>query len=119
MALADLAAGNLRVLGYRVLQAGDAQQALAVLEENHGIDLLFTDIILPGPMDGYKLAAEAGKRWPNLRILATSGFSKQREKANHSGGEDSQQLARNLLNKPYSRTELATAVHRALKAPRG
>jgi PAS domain S-box-containing protein len=120
-ALAEIATVNLSALGYRVLQAADAGEALGILEGSEGIDLLFSDIILPGPMDGYRLAAEVRKRWPHIRILVTSGFSKRREETMQGDSADSLMLARRLLHKPYTRAELAGAVRRALdrEAPAG
>jgi CheY-like chemotaxis protein len=85
-----------------------------MLEVDQTIDLLFSDIILPGPMDGYRLAAEVRGRWPHIRILVTSGFSKRREEAVQGDSTDSLMLARRLLHKPYTRAELAAAVRHTL-----
>lgn|GEM_PF-6824413 len=112
--LTDIAAVNLGALGYTVLQAGDAREALKLLEEGRSVDLLFTDVILPGAIDGYKLAADVRRRWPEVKILVTSGFSKRREEAVHSGRAETLALARRLLRKPYTRAELAAAVRHAL-----
>ncbi|MCC6469677.1 MAG: PAS domain S-box protein [Alphaproteobacteria bacterium] len=62
-------------LGYRVLEAENGQDALAVLEREPGIDLVFTDVIMPGGMSGIDLAQEVRRRWPAMRVLLTSGYA--------------------------------------------
>ncbi|MET0241036.1 MAG: response regulator [Sphingobium sp.] len=59
--------------GYRVLEADGAGQALEVLQRDGDIDLLFTDIRMPGLMDGLKLAETVHERWPAVHLLVTSG----------------------------------------------
>ena len=59
--------------GYRVLKASNADDAIKVLEANPEIRVLFTDIEMPGSMDGIKLAHYARKRWPPLKIIVVSG----------------------------------------------
>jgi PAS domain S-box-containing protein len=96
-------------LGYRALEADGPAQALAVLVREP-VDLLFSDIVMPGPMDGLALADEALRRLPLLKVLLTSGFA---------GVLTSDRLAArgepmHLLGKPYRQTELARAVQEAL-----
>ena len=59
--------------GFEVSQAANADEAIAILERNPSIRLLFTDIDMPGSMDGLKLAAFVRNRWPPVRIIVTSG----------------------------------------------
>lgn len=59
--------------GYAVLHAPNADEAITILESNPGIRLLFTDVQMPGSMDGLKLVEACRKRWPPVRIVVTSG----------------------------------------------
>ena len=105
-----LAALQLMSLGYRVLEATDVAAALQALESNH-VDLLLTDIIMPGGRSGYDLAHAALARWPSLRIVLTSGFP-------DTMGRDEPALAKlPMLNKPYRKDDLARALRQALDGP--
>ncbi|RMH20958.1 MAG: PAS domain-containing sensor histidine kinase [Gemmatimonadetes bacterium] len=99
-----------RSLGYDVAEAGDAEEALAVLADLDRVDLLFTDVILPGPRSGTDLAEEVQRRWPGLPILFTSGYS-----ADHF---DTHTPAPgtfvDLVPKPFRRGELAERLRAAL-----
>jgi len=90
---------QLTELGYRVLEAEDVQTALRVLE-SEPVDLLFTDIVLPGGTSGYELARTALSRWPAIKIVLTSGFPEQKI----AGDANAPNLR--LLSKPYRRDEL-------------
>ncbi|MBW6531318.1 response regulator [Sphingomonas sp. RRHST34] len=68
-----IGADALSEAGYRVIEAGDADEALARLERSDDVQVLFTDIRMPGSMDGLQLAGEVHRRWPAIRILLTSG----------------------------------------------
>jgi CheY-like chemotaxis protein len=59
--------------GYRVLEAGNADEALLALESNSDVRLLFTDVSIPGSMSGADLAHQVAERWPAVRIIVTSG----------------------------------------------
>ncbi len=65
----------LRDLGYRVLTAKDAASALGVIESGIGIDLLFTDVVMPGKLRSTELARMARERLPGVRVLFTSGYT--------------------------------------------
>ena len=69
----ELVAEELEVAGYTVIIANDADQAIAILEARQDIHLVFTDINMPGSMDGLKLAAAVRDRWPPVHIIITSG----------------------------------------------
>jgi CheY-like chemotaxis protein len=66
-------ADELRDAGYEVLEAADADEAILLLAEHAEIKLIFTDIDMPGSMDGLKLSAVVRERWPPVRIVVTSG----------------------------------------------
>jgi PAS domain S-box-containing protein len=89
-------------LGYRVLKAKDAQSALSIIESGMPIDLLFTDVIMPGPMKSTEMARKARERMPNLAVLFTSGYTEDAFASSGSVGESVE-----LLSKPYSREALA------------
>jgi CheY-like chemotaxis protein len=96
-------------LGYRVTAVGDAPAALDALLKGEPYDLLFTDIVMPGAMNGTQLAREARRQHPQLHLLFTSGHAEQAL----SGIEDFERGAV-LLKKPYRRSELAARVREAL-----
>ncbi|MFC5461754.1 response regulator [Massilia niabensis] len=91
-------------LGYRVLRAGDGQQALAVLQDGVPVDLLFTDLSMPGAVDCAALVGQCRAIAPATRILLTSGHLRDGAFA------DGFQAGIELLPKPYSRSQLAQAV---------
>jgi signal transduction histidine kinase len=96
----------LRELGYTVHHAASAAAAIRMLERNPGIDLLFTDVIMPD-QTGDALAREALQRWPHLSILYTSGYAK-------AGRDDPLTPAADMLRKPYTVTRLAKKVREIL-----
>jgi CheY-like chemotaxis protein len=100
---------QLRDLGYRVFEADRAAPALDLLEREQ-IDLLFTDIVMPGGLDGIELAGLAIERLPTLKVLLTSGFPEVRSSTRQ---EFSTRFR--LLSKPYSKDDLADALHGAFR----
>jgi signal transduction histidine kinase/CheY-like chemotaxis protein len=98
-------------LGYQVLEAERAAAALRLLETQK-IDLLFTDIVTPGSIDGMALARTAAARWPGLKILLTSGFPQA-----HGDERGGAVNGMRLLSKPYGRDELARVLREVLGAP--
>ncbi|MEX2503161.1 MAG: ATP-binding protein, partial [Trueperaceae bacterium] len=105
----DYVAEQLAALGYRVEAARDGSEALAKLEAGAAVDLLFTDVVMPGGVGGKELADRARALRPELPILFTSGYSE--DAIVHHGRLDP---GVQLLAKPYRRAELARAVDRAL-----
>jgi CheY-like chemotaxis protein len=99
---------QLTSLGYRTILAANAAEALALIDKNVAFDLLFTDIVMPGAMDGWKLASEAMKRRPGVKVLLTSGYSENAVLHRHR--LDGTVL---LLSKPYRRADLARFVRKA------
>jgi len=100
---------RLQALGYATLAAPNAAEALAVIDGGTPIDLLFTDVVMPGAMNGRQLAEEALKRRPALRVLFTSGHTENA--IFHHGRLDSGVL---LLAKPYRECDLARMIRAAL-----
>ncbi|KRR25093.1 histidine kinase [Bradyrhizobium lablabi] len=96
-------------LGYTTLEAANASDALRVIDDVPTIDLLFTDVIMPGTMNGRQLVDEALKRRPGLKTLYTSGYTENA--IVHHGRLDSGVL---LLAKPYRKSELAKMIRLAL-----
>jgi CheY-like chemotaxis protein len=101
-------AGSLRDLGFKVLEAGDGHAALQTLQQHPEVNLLFTDVGLPG-IDGRQLVEAARRMRPDLRVLFTSGYV--RGAIVHQGRLDA---GVQLLNKPFTRAQLATRVREAL-----
>ena len=102
----------LRELGYAVLEAADGPAALALLKANGRVDLLFTDVVLPGGMTGAELAREAAKLQPGINTLFTTGYA--RNAIVHHGRLDP---GVDLLTKPFSYADLAARVRDILDRP--
>jgi PAS domain S-box-containing protein len=100
---------QIRSLGYTTLDAANASEALDIIDNNANIELLFTDVIMPGRMNGRHLVDEALKRRPALKTLFTSGYTENA--IVHHGRLDSGVL---LLAKPYRKSELARMLRLAL-----
>jgi len=96
-------------LGYRTLSASNGPEALNVLRSSEPIDLLFTDVIMPGSINGRELSIEALKLRPDLKVLFTSGYT---ENAMDHDGRLEQGVQ--LLRKPYRRSDLASMIRAAL-----
>jgi signal transduction histidine kinase/ActR/RegA family two-component response regulator len=102
---------QLESLGYPTLAAENGHAALAIIDSGANIDLLFTDIIMPGGMNGRQLAEEAQRRQPNIRVLFTSGYSE--DVIVHHGRVDA---GVRLLAKPYRKVDFARMIRLALGA---
>ena len=102
---------QLKSLGYQVVIATNAAEALAMIDDGVAFDLLFTDLIMPGPMNGNQLAKEAAKRRSPLNVLFTSGYTES--SAIHHGRLDPGML---LLAKPYRQSDLARMIRQALES---
>ncbi len=109
----ETAVGLLADLGYRVLKARDAASALSVIESGAAIDLLFTDVVMPGPLRSPELARRAKRLLPDLAVLFTSGYTQNA--IVHGGRLDP---GVELLPKPYTREALARKVRRVLVSER-
>ena len=98
----DYAETVLADAGYDVLTAGDGATALRLLRSNAGIDLLFTDIVMPG-LDGFEVARQARDASPGLKVLFTSGYAADLKRADR------------LLKKPYRPQQLADEIADTLR----
>jgi len=98
-------ASMLRQIGYEPLEAGSAAEALAVLDRHPEVDLMVSDVILPGDRNGFELATEAIRLRPRLRALHVSGFADVDTLADQGG-----RSAIHLLNKPFRTEDLAKAI---------
>ena len=105
--VAEVGKGYFEELGYRVKQAASAQAGLDTLGRDNDIDLVFSDILMPGGMNGVELARTVRRQFPNIAVLLTTGYS--------SSAQDAVQQGFEVLQKPF---DLA-ALQRALRAVRG
>ncbi|MBJ7408229.1 MAG: response regulator, partial [Bradyrhizobium sp.] len=105
----DYVLAQLHGLGYVTLQAANAAEALAIVAAGKPFDLLFTDVIMPGKMNGRQLADEMMKTRPDLKVVYTSGYTENA--IIHHGRLDSGVL---LLPKPYRKSDLARIIRKAL-----
>jgi CheY-like chemotaxis protein len=101
--------GQLRSLGYTIIEAVNGPNAIAALDSAPHVDLLFTDIVMPGGMSGRELADEVRRRYPQLKILFTSGYTENA--VVHHGRLDP---GVDLLNKPFAKRALAAKVRTVL-----
>jgi PAS domain S-box-containing protein len=108
-ALRRVVTRQLAELGYRVLAAENAAAGLKLLDR-HSIDLLLTDVVMPGGINGRELARRARERWPGIKIVFTSGFSEARL----NGDAGPLASCTPLLSKPYRKEDLASAAREAL-----
>jgi CheY-like chemotaxis protein len=98
-------------LGYVVSEASNTQSALAQIAEGEAVDLVFSDIVLPGGPSGFDMCATLHKENPKIAVLLTSGHAS----AAYRSQQDPSALV-DILAKPYSLRELAFAVRRSLTA---
>lgn len=99
-------ADEMQDAGFVVLEAGNADQAIALLDADPEIRLIFTDVDMPGSMDGLKLAAAVRDRWPPIKIIVTSGH---RQVADFELPSESR-----FFGKPYRATAIAEAAREML-----
>ncbi|AWN50712.1 hybrid sensor histidine kinase/response regulator [Methylobacterium sp. 17Sr1-1] len=100
--------------GYTVLVAHGALEALDLLDNSGKIDLLFSDLIMPGGMNGVLLARAARERQPRIKVLLTTGYAEASIERTDAGGSEFE-----IINKPYRRMELARRVRLTLDGPTG
>ncbi|MGY2903370.1 response regulator [Bradyrhizobium sp. URHC0002] len=93
--------------GFDVIDASDADEAIAILERRSDVHLIFTDIQMPGSMDGLRLAHFVRNRWPPIKIIATSGYAKITEKDLPDGSR--------FLPKPYVVADIASAIGQLIR----
>jgi CheY-like chemotaxis protein len=100
-------ARQLEELGYSVITAFNAAEALQVLDGGDVFDLLFSDVVMPGGMNGFELGRQARKRCPALKVLHTSGFTRPVD--NVADGPPP-----HVLTKPYRKANLAIKLREVL-----
>lgn len=105
-----LTVNRLTQLGYVVMSASSGAEALAVLAAQHAVDLIFTDIVMPGGMSGYDLRLKVQSLYPQVPVLLTSGYAEQL--VGDAGAADPNLR---ILRKPYRLADLAEAIEAALK----
>jgi PAS domain S-box-containing protein len=105
----DFSAETLSGLGYEVLEAGEANEALKILRDRGQVDLLFTDVVLPGGKTGAELAREAREIQPGLKVLFATGYARSAlDSTEAEGGIE-------LLQKPFSVEDLAERIASLLR----
>jgi PAS domain S-box-containing protein len=104
--------GTLSGLGYNVIDAQDGASALALIEQGTRVDLLFTDVVMPGPVTSTELAAQARRLLPEVAVLFTSGYTR-----NALTDNGRLQAGVQLLSKPYQRGQLAQKIRETLRRP--
>jgi CheY-like chemotaxis protein len=102
---------SLKGVGYNVLQADSATAALDIIKSGAPIDILFTDIVMPGELNGVQLAVEAMRLRPNIKVLLASGYTRTALSDQHGLGDDVP-----LLQKPYRTQELAKQLRLIMRA---
>lgn len=108
-----LTVARLEELGYATHVAADAQEALTILRQEPRIDLVFTDLVMPGGMSGYELARQVAADWPHLPVLLTSGYADELVR------RDEDAIAHlKVLSKPYRLADLAKAIAEAMEPAR-
>jgi PAS domain S-box-containing protein len=104
-----LTAKRLKMIGYEVIEAIDGPKALEVLNRGDKVDLVFTDLVMPGGLSGREVAMQARMIRPGVKVLLTSGYS---EELVH--GDDLQRERLRVLRKPYRQADLAFALREVL-----
>lgn len=117
--IVEIAVAHLESLGYQTFSAKNGHEALEVLDTGLQVDLLFSDVLMPGGMSGYDLAAETLKRYPDIKTLMTSGFTGNPTSLDEDDAQVKAKLSANLLGKPYALDQLASAVRRILDGEYG
>jgi CheY-like chemotaxis protein len=102
---------QLEEAGFKVFEAPDADTAIKILEANAAIRVLFTDVDMPGSMDGLKLAAAVRDRWPPIRIVVASGLRKV--------NLDALPRESRFFSKPYNVNEVAATMRSMVQMPLG
>jgi two-component system NtrC family sensor kinase len=103
----EVCSAYLRQLGYQVKRAGSAQEALEVLENDADIDLVFSNILMPGFMNGLELAHAVRDRFPRLPVLLSTGYS--------SSAQDAVREGFIVLQKPFDIASLKQGLRQALR----
>ncbi|MEH2549747.1 CheY-like chemotaxis protein [Bradyrhizobium sp. AZCC 2262] len=98
---------TIEAAGFEAVEAGNVDEAIAILKARDDIHLIFTDIHMPGSMDGLKLAHFVRNRWPPVKIIATSGHARITESDLPDGAR--------FLQKPYTATKITSALRELIQ----
>lgn len=112
--LREIAASHLKRLGYNILEAENGDKALQLISQANGIDLVFSDVVMPGKLDGYQLATSIHHQKPKLKVLLASGFNKTQAFIDNDAEDYLVILNNQLLSKPYDKRELSEAIRNKL-----
>lgn len=113
--LLEVTAMRLKRLGYNTLTASDGLEAMSTLLSGMKVELLLTDIVMPGELNGLQLAKKAHQRFPDLAVVLSSGYSQQLEQKENVEDPYIANLLQNKLAKPYTHEQLQRAIEYALK----
>lgn len=108
--LRGVTVGQLAGVGYRVLEAGDGAAALEIMAKHPEIQVLYSDLVMPGGISGLDLAKRVLELYPDVHVILTSGYSELT-------GEGGAELNLQVLRKPYRQTELLRVFREALQTP--
>lgn len=108
----DMISQELTDQGFAVLEADTAEAALSIIESGQTVDVLFTDIVLPGEMDGWRLAETLREAKPKLPVIYATGYAAQFEKQSKVPGSV-------FLKKPYRPSAIAETIRTLIAAPSG
>ena len=113
-ALLETSVNQLTDLGYQTLTASSGQQALDIMAERRDIDLVFSDVVMPGPINGFQLGAQIIEKYPTVKVLLASGFTRRFGIDDDDNPAQIIDLSASLLRKPYNQYELAIAIRKTL-----
>jgi PAS domain S-box-containing protein len=102
---------RLKLIGYQVLEAQDGPSALEILRRGEPVDLVFTDLVMPGGLSGREVAVRAREIKPGIKVLLTSGYAEELVQ-----GDDLQRERLKVLRKPYQQADLVAALREVLGA---
>ncbi len=108
--LLRVTATRLADLGFRVLEAGDGTAALEMLATHPEIEILYSDVVMPGALSGLDLAKRVQELYPHVHVILTSGYSAELMRETEGG------LDLDVLRKPYRQPDLVRVFHEALQA---
>jgi PAS domain S-box-containing protein len=112
--VAEVAQAMLEQIGYRTRVVLNTKEAMDILQDGTAVDLLFTDLIMPGNMNGVMLAREARRLQPKIKVLLTTGYADASLERTDANGSEF-----DMIHKPYRRVELARKVRIVLNGPTG